>query len=434
MGVLSQSVEFLASRIRQIGIFLALIVIVVLFQILTDGRLLTAGNVSNIIVQNSYILILAIGMVMVIIAGHIDLSVGSVAAFVGAMSGVMIQSWGMEWWIAILGSLLIGAIVGAWQGFWVAYVGIPAFIVTLAGMLIFRGLTQIVLGNRQITPFPTEYRQLGGGYLFPGLFPASTSPAEWITVGLGILALLMLVGSQLKSRIARSKTGLETEPFAWFITKLVFTAVLVLGMTYLLGIAPGSRGTPIVLIVLGVLVVVYTSVMNRSVFGRHIYARGGNLHAAQLSGIKTQKVDFYLFVNMGVLAALAGIVFTGRLNSAGPGAGNLFELDAIAASFIGGAAVTGGIGTVIGAIIGGLIMGVLNNGMSLMGVSIDYQQFIKGLVLLLAVAFDVFNKRRSGGRRANKASAATESIRVEEAKAEATKADATAGPAGTPEK
>jgi putative multiple sugar transport system permease protein len=434
MGVLSQSLEFLAGRIRQIGIFLALIVIVVLFQILTDGRLLTAGNVSNIIVQNSYILILAIGMVMVIIAGHIDLSVGSVAAFVGAMSGVMIQSWGMEWWIAILGSLLIGAIVGAWQGFWVAYVGIPAFIVTLAGMLIFRGLTQIVLGNRQITPFPTEYRQLGGGYLFPGLFPASTSPAEWITVGLGILALLMLVGSQLKSRIARSKTGLETEPFTWFIAKLVFTAVLVLGMTYLLGIAPGSRGTPIVLIVLGVLVVVYTSVMNRSVFGRHIYARGGNLHAAQLSGIKTQKVDFYLFVNMGVLAALAGIVFTGRLNSAGPGAGNLFELDAIAASFIGGAAVTGGIGTVIGAIIGGLIMGVLNNGMSLMGVSIDYQQFIKGLVLLLAVAFDVFNKRRSGGRRANKASAATESIRVEEAKAEATKADATAGPAGTPEK
>jgi len=405
MSVFKEATEFLAGRIRQIGIFIALIVIVLLFQVLTDGRLLTAGNVSNIIVQNSYILILAIGMVMVIIAGHIDLSVGSVAAFVGAVSGVMIHSWGMPWWLAIIGSLVIGALVGAWQGFWVAYVGIPAFIVTLAGMLIFRGLTQIVLGNRQITPFPTEYRQLGGGYLFPQLFPASTSPAEWITVGLGVLALVMLVSSQLKSRLSRVKHGLETEPISWFIAKLAFTTILVLGLTYLLGIAPGSRGTPIVLIVLGILVVVYTAVMNRSIFGRHIYARGGNLHAAQLSGIKTQKVDFYLFVNMGVLAALAGLVFTGRLNSAGPGAGNLFELDAIAAAFIGGAAVTGGIGTIAGAITGGLIMGVLNNGMSLLGVSTDYQQFIKGMVLLLAVAFDVFNKRRSSGGRVKTAKA-----------------------------
>ena len=397
MSAITEAAGFLLGRIREIGIFIALIVIMVLFQVLTDGRLLTAGNVSNIIVQNSYILILAIGMVMIIIAGHIDLSVGSVAAFVGAMSGVMIQDWGAPWWVAIIASLVIGAIVGAWQGFWVAYVGIPAFIVTLAGMLIFRGLTQIVLGNQQITPFPTEYRQLGGGYLFPNLFPASTSPAEWITVGLGVLALLMLVGSQVKGRATRVKHGLESEPFAWFVTKLAFTGLLVLGLTYLLGIAPGSRGTPVVLIVLGVLVVAYTAVMNRSIFGRQIYARGGNLHAAQLSGIKTQRVDFYLFVNMGVLAALAGLVFTGRLNSAGPGAGNLFELDAIAASFIGGAAVTGGIGTVTGAIIGGLIMGVLNNGMSLLGVSTDYQQFIKGLVLLLAVAFDVYNKRRSAG-------------------------------------
>jgi len=165
----SEVLGFLTSRLRQIGIFLALIVIVLLFQVLTDGRLLTAGNVSNIIVQNSYILILAIGMVMIIIAGHIDLSVGSVAAFVGAMTGVMTQDWGMPWWAAILLGLLVGALVGIWQGFWVAYIGIPAFIVTLAGMLLFRGLTQIVLGNTQITPFPTEYRQLGGGYLFPQL-------------------------------------------------------------------------------------------------------------------------------------------------------------------------------------------------------------------------------------------------------------------------
>ena len=397
-SVLRDSVDFLGSRLRQIGIFLALIVIVLLFQVLTNGRLLTAGNVANIIVQNSYILILAIGMVMIIIAGHIDLSVGSVAAFVGAMSGVMITDWGLPWWVALLGSLIIGALVGAWQGFWVAYIGIPAFIVTLAGMLIFRGLTQIVLGNQQITPFPTEYRQLGGGYLFPQLFPASTSPAEWITVGLGVLALIFFVSQQVKERVKRVKLNLESEPLAWFVVKMAFTAVLILGLTYLLGIAPGSRGTPVVLIVLAILVIVYTAVMTRSVFGRHIYAVGGNRHAADLSGIKSKKIDFYLFVNMGVLAALAGLVFTGRLNSAGPGAGNLFELDAIAASFIGGAAVQGGVGTVVGAITGGLIMGVLNNGMSLLGVETDFQQFIKGMVLLLAVAFDVFNKRRAGAR------------------------------------
>ncbi|WOF24327.1 sugar ABC transporter permease [Microbacterium betulae] len=389
------AIAFLTSRLRQIGIFIALIAIVLFFQIVTSGRLLTAGNVSNIIVQNSYILILAIGMVMIIIAGHIDLSVGSVAAFVGAVSGVLIVHWGWPWWAGIVASLLIGAIVGAWQGFWVAFVGIPAFIVTLAGMLLFRGLTQIVLGNTQITPFPAEYRQLGGGYLFPQLFPASSSPAEWITVGLGVLALVLYVSSSLRERGKRVGLGLESEPASWFWVKLVFISALIAYLTYLLGVAPGSRGTPIVLIVLAALILAYSLVMNRSVFGRHVYAIGGNRHAADLSGIKSKKVDFFLFVNMGVLAALAGLVFTGRLNSAGPGAGNLFELDAIAAAFIGGAAVQGGVGTVIGAITGGLIMGVLNNGMSLLGIGTDYQQFIKGLVLLLAVAFDVWNKRRT---------------------------------------
>ncbi|WP_022884427.1 multiple monosaccharide ABC transporter permease [Glaciibacter superstes] len=390
MASINEAIGFLASRLRQIGIFIALLVIVILFQVLTGGALLQPNNVSNIIVQNSYILILAIGMVMVIIAGHIDLSVGSVAAFVGAMTGVMIQSWDFPWWAAILGGLVVGALVGAWQGYWIAFVRIPAFIVTLAGMLIFRGLTQIVLGSRQITPFPTEYRALGGGFLPDP--SGGTSYLEWVTVGLGVLATLFLVVGQMRQRAARVKLNVEDEPLAWFITKLAFMAVLILGVTYLLS---SFRGTPIVLVVLGALVVVYSAVMNRSVFGRHIYAIGGNLHAAELSGIKTKWVDFYLFVNIGVLSALAGIVFTGRLNSAGPGAGNLFELDAIAAAFIGGAAVQGGIGTITGAITGGLIMGVLNNGMSLMGVGTDYQQFIKGMVLLIAVAFDVMNKRRA---------------------------------------
>ncbi|OJU40235.1 MAG: sugar ABC transporter permease [Microbacterium sp. 69-10] len=388
--VLSQ----LTSRMRQIGIFLALIAIVVFFQVVTGGKLLTAGNVANIIVQNSYILILAIGMVMIIIAGHIDLSVGSVAAFVGAMSGVMVVHWGWPWWLGIIASLLVGALVGAWQGFWVAVVGIPAFIVTLAGMLLFRGLTQMVLGNTQITPFPSEYRLLGGGYLFPQLFPASTSPVEWITFGLGVVTLVLFVGYELGERSKQAKMGLETEARTWFLVRLIGGVALIAYLTYLLGMADGSRGTPVVLIVLAVLIVGYTLVMSRTVFGRHIYAIGGNRHAANLSGIKSRRIDFWLFVNMGVLSALAGLVFTGRLNSAGPGAGNLFELDAIAAAFIGGAAVQGGVGRIVGAITGGLIMGVLNNGMSLMGVGTDSQQFIKGMVLLLAVAFDVWNKRR----------------------------------------
>ncbi|MHA7190118.1 multiple monosaccharide ABC transporter permease [Arthrobacter sp. MDT2-16] len=385
--------SFLTSRLRQIGIFVALIAIVTLFQVLTGGALLQPDNVSNIIVQNSYILLLAIGMVMIIVAGHIDLSVGSVAAFVGAMSGIMVQDWSFPWWAAFLASLVIGGLVGAWQGFWVAYVGIPAFIVTLAGMLVFRGLTQIVLENQRITGFPEEYRQLGGGFLFPGLFPAETNLLDWTTVGLGVIAVALLVATQLRGRATRARLKLEDEPASWFFTKLGFIAAIILGLTYLL--ASSRSGTPIVLVVLGVLIVGYSAVMSNSVFGRHIYAVGGNLQAAQLSGINTKRIDFMLFVNMGVLAALAGLIFTGRLNSAGPGAGNLFELDAIAAAFIGGAAVTGGVGTVIGAITGGLIMGVLNNGMSLLGVGIDYQQFIKGMVLLLAVGFDVFNKRRA---------------------------------------
>ena len=390
---LADAGRFLTSRLRQIGIFLALLVIVTLFQVLTGGALLQPDNVANIIVQNSYILILAIGMVMIIVAGHIDLSVGSVAAFVGAMSGIMIRDWGTPWWVALVASLAVGALVGAWQGFWVAYIGIPAFIVTLAGMLVFRGLTQIILGNQRITGFPEEYRQLGGGSLFPNLFPADTNLLDWTTVGLGVLAAALLVISQLRGRAARMKLNLDDEPKAWFLTRLVFGVVVILGLTYLLASSRG--GTPIVLVVLGILVVAYSAVMNRSVFGRHVYARGGNLQAAHLSGVNTKRVDFLLFVNMGVLAALAGLIFTGRLNSAGPGAGNLFELDAIAAAFIGGAAVTGGVGTIVGAITGGLIMGVLNNGMSLLGVGIDYQQFIKGLVLLLAVGFDVFNKRKA---------------------------------------
>lgn len=385
-GVLS----FLGGRLRQIGIFIALIAIVILFQVLTGGTLLTPRNVTSIINQNAYVLILAIGMVMIIIAGHIDLSVGSVVAFVGATSGIMIVQWGWPWWLGVLGAILVGGLIGAWQGFWVAYVGIPAFIVTLAGMLTFRGLTQMVLNNVPITPFPPQYVAIGSGFL-PDLTNGK-SMFEILTLILGFAATIGLVAQQVRERAKRVKLGLEDEPRSWFLVKAAFTAVFILAITFLLA---SYRGTPIVLVILAVLVLVYTTVMNQFVFGRHIYARGGNLHAAQLSGVDTKRVDFALFVNMGILAGIAGIAFTARSNSALPGAGTGFELDAIAAVFIGGAAVTGGIGTVTGAIIGGLIMGVLNNGMSLLGLGSEVQSFIKGFVLLLAVAFDIFNKRRA---------------------------------------
>jgi putative multiple sugar transport system permease protein len=385
------ALRYLSGQIRQIGLFLALIVIVVFFQITTQGITLAPINVSNIIIQNSYILILAIGMVMVIIAGHIDLSVGSVVAFIGAMAGVMITRWGLPWPVAIVLCLLIGAAVGCWQGFWVAYFGIPAFIVTLAGMLIFRGAAFIALQNQQISPFPQGFRDIGSGFL-PSLGDTGYEP---LTMLLGLLAIVAIVGSGLRQRAIRRKYALEDEPVWWFILKLAAMVGLVLLVTLLLA---SYDGTPIVLIILGLLVVVYTAVMNRTVFGRHIYAIGGNLAAAQLSGVKTKRVTFLIFVNMGVLSALAGMVFTAGLNLASPSAGNGFELDAISAVFIGGAAVTGGIGTIPGAIIGGLIIGVLNNGMSILGIGTEYQQLIKGLVLLAAVAFDFYNKRRGGGR------------------------------------
>ena len=382
------AVSYLGGQLRQIGLFIALIVIVLFFQVTTNGITLAPINVSNLVVQNSYILILAIGMVMVIIAGHIDLSVGSIVAFTGAMAGVMITQWGLPWPLAVVLCLILGGLVGAWQGFWIAYFGIPAFIVTLAGMLAFRGAAQIALQGQQISPFPQGFRDIGSGFL-----PAfGTTGYEPLTLVLGAIASVALIGTGLRGRATRRKYQLEDEPFLWFITKMVFTVALVMYIGFLLA---SYSGTPIVLVVLAVLVVVYSTVMKNSVFGRHVYAIGGNLHAAELSGIKTKRVTFLLFVNMGVISALAGLVFTGQLNLASPSAGNGFELDAIAAVFIGGAAVTGGIGTVTGAIVGGLIIGILNNGMSILGVGTEYQSLIKGLVLLAAVAFDVFNKRRA---------------------------------------
>lgn len=383
------AIKLFRKNIRQYGMFIALILIMLLFQFLSDGILLKPLNITNLILQNSYILILAIGMLLVIITGHIDLSVGSVAAFVGAVSAIMMVNHDMPFPLAMVLSLLIGAAVGAWQGFWVAYVRIPSFIVTLAGMLLFRGLTMLVLDGKSVAPFPDGFRAISTGFI-PDV------PGEWnihlVTLLIGVVLSILYVMMDWRGRLIQNRYQFEVMPLPFFLAKLVALVIVINLFTYVLS---SYKGLPNILIMLFILVAVYTFVMNKSVMGRHIYALGGNEKAAKLSGVKTKKVTFWVFVNMGVLAALAGLVFAARLNAATPKAGVNFELDAIAAVFIGGASATGGVGTVIGAIVGGLVMGVMNNGMSLIGLGIDYQQGIKGLVLLLAVAFDLYNKNKS---------------------------------------
>ncbi|WP_199749091.1 multiple monosaccharide ABC transporter permease [Amycolatopsis sp. WAC 01376] len=380
---------------RESGIYVAFALIVVLFSILTGGALLEPQNISNLIVQNSYVLILAIGMILIIIAGHIDLSVGSVVALTGAISAVLMVNMGMAWPLALLITLAVGAVIGAWQGYWVAYFGIPAFIVTLAGMLIFRALTLTVLGNQGIGPFPDEVRTLANGFTGGYLGNIGLGPlggADVVSLLVGVLAIGGAVVSRWRKRTARLNYLQEVDPLPMFLLKIAAAAAVVLFVVVQLA---RYKNLPWVLILLSVLVIGYSLVTTRAVFGRHIYAIGGNLQAATLSGVKVKAVTFWIFVNMGVLSALAGIIVAGRLNQAGPTAGNMFELDAIAAAFIGGAAVQGGVGKVVGAITGGLIMGVINNGMSLIGAPTESVNLVKGFVLLAAVAYDIWTKRRA---------------------------------------
>jgi putative multiple sugar transport system permease protein len=385
--------DLVTRNVRQSGIYIAFVAIIALFALLTDGLSLSPGNVTNIILQYSYILILAIGMVIVIIAGHIDLSVGSLVALTGAVSAILVIREGQPWWVGALAAIAVGLAVGAWQGFWVAYIGIPAFIVTLAGMLLFRGLTQLVLDNISLSPFPASYGRIAGGFL-NGLLGGNGYDA--FTLIIAGIALVGYAYNQFRSRQGRIRYQQTVETMPLFILKIVVIAAVVMWFAWQLA---HSRGLPVVLIILSVLIIAYSVVTSRTVFGRHVYAIGGNLAAAQLSGVKVKRVNFWIFVNMGFLAALAGIVFSSRSNAAQPGAGNMFELDAIAACFIGGASVSGGIGRVGGAMVGGLIMAVMSNGMQLMGVNQNMQSVVKGLVLLLAVAFDIYNKRRAASAR-----------------------------------
>ncbi|MFD0481188.1 multiple monosaccharide ABC transporter permease [Kineococcus sp. GCM10028916] len=383
----------ITANLRESGIYIAFVVVVALFWLITDNHLsLSPGNITNIILQYSYVLVLAIGMVIVIVAGHIDLSVGSVVALTGAVSAKLVIGDGHAWWVGILAALGVGILIGAWQGFWVAFVGIPAFIVTLAGMLLFRGFTLFVLDNVSLSPFPEQYGKVATGFI-NGLFGGYGYDA--FTLFIGVVAVVAFAVGQFRTRLAKVRYQQVVEALPLFVLRIVLVALVVMAIAWKLA---HSRGLPIVLIILAVLILAYSVIMKSTVFGRQVYAIGGNLAAAQLSGVNVRRVNFWIFVNMGFLAAVAGIIFSSRSNGAQPGAGNGFELDAIAAAFIGGAAVTGGIGKIQGAMIGGLLVGVISNGMQLLGIDQSLQSVIKGLVLLLAVAFDVYNKRRGGVR------------------------------------
>jgi len=374
---------------RQYALYIAFAMIIIVFQIWTKGILLKPQNVTNLIQQNAYILILAIGMLMTIISGgHIDLSVGSVAGFIGSITAKLCIAGDMNPWIAIFIGLLTGLAIGAVTGYFIAFQNVPSFIVTLAGMLVYRGLSLATLAGRTLAPFPPAYQIVSTGFL-PDFF--NYPDLHLTSVLIGVLICPVIFFFQIRERMEMKKNGAKLTPLILFITKQIALSAMVILFCYWLAL---YSGIPSILVLLAVISLIYNFFTTHTVYGRHLYAMGGNRKAAELSGIKTKRLLFFAFVNLAFLTAVSGIVFAGRLNAATPKAGGGWELDAIAACFIGGASASGGVGTVGGAIVGGLIMGVLNNGMSIMGINVDWQHVIKGIVLLIAVLFDIYSKNR----------------------------------------
>ncbi|MAQ38941.1 ABC transporter permease [Thioclava sediminum] len=379
---------YIARHIREYGLLFALIAIMLFFQIVTGGTLLKPVNITNLFLQNSYIIIMALGMLLVIVGGNIDLSVGSVMGFIGAFAAVLIVSMDLPVAVAIPACLVMGMAIGAVQGYFVAYWKIPSFIVTLAGMLVFRGLSLWLLEGQSIGPFPKSFQALSTGFIAD---PFGVGRPNMLALAVGVAAVVLLVWLGLRARSRDARYGIEGEPLGLFVLRNAIVAVALLFVTWKLA---WFRGLPNVLLSMVILTIIYVFVTERTTLGRRVYAVGGNSKAAKLSGIRTERLTFLTFVNMGLLAALAGLVFAARLNTATPKAGFAVELDVIAAVFIGGASMSGGSGKIIGAVVGAFIMGVMNNGMSILGIGIDYQQVIKGLVLLAAVFFDVYNKNK----------------------------------------
>lgn len=387
-GVVGGIKAMLGGNLRQYGMLGALVLVALFFQVTSGGKMLTPSNAQNILNGNSYVLVLAIGMLFVIITGQIDLSVGSVAAVVGICTALSINFWAFPWWLGILFGLFIGIMIGMWQGSWLAFVGVPGFITTLAGMMLFRGLYQYV-GKASSQPAPDEIRFIGGGYL-PEWGPNTGMNNSTLLLGIVAFAIVVILDFRRRARVV--KAGGTPAPLWATILRLGVVGVALGYLTWLFGSGRPGTSFPVTGVILVILGLIYNFIASRTTIGRGVYAVGGNKAAAALTGISVKRVYFVAMTNMSFLAAVAAIMYLGRSTSTGPSDGVGWELDAIAAVFIGGAAVSGGIGTVTGSLIGGLVMAVLNNGLYLVGVGSDMTQIIKGLVLLVAVAFDLYSK------------------------------------------
>lgn len=380
----------ISEVLKKYTMVIVLVAVVILFTVNTGGKMLLPQNVNNLIAQNAYVFILATGMLFCILTGgNIDLSVGSVVCFIGAVGGSMMVNNGMNSYLSMLVMILVGLLIGAWQGFWIAYVRIPPFIVTLAGMLAFRGLSNVVLDGMTLAPMPDDFLALFNNYI-PDFFGGEGFNITCFLVGVIVCVVYVLM--IFKGRITRAKKGYRVEPLSGALVKMILICAAVLA--FMLRLAQ-YKGIPNSLVWIAVVIAIYTYISSKTTVGRYFYAVGGNEKATKLSGINTNRVYFLAYLNMGFLAAVAGMVTTARLNSANPTAGTNYEMDAIGACFIGGASAYGGTGTVPGVIIGALLMGVLNLGMSIMGVDQNMQKVVKGLVLLAAVIFDVVSKRKS---------------------------------------
>jgi len=380
----------IAEIVKKYTMFIVLAVVMIFFATQRDGAILLPANINNLILQNAYVFILATGMLFCILTGgNIDLSVGSVVCFVGAVGGDLMVNRQTSPIVAILVMLLMGAIVGAWQGFWIAYVRIPPFIVTLAGMLVFRGLSNVVLDGLTLAPMPDEYLQMFNYYVPDFIGMKGINMTSMLA---GILACVVYVGATLLARRKRAQKGYELDLLVGTLAKMAVVCAVILFFAYKLS---KYKGIPHVLIWVVVIVAIYYYISSKTIIGRHFYAVGGNEKATKLSGINTNKVYFLAYLNMGLLSAIAAFVTIARLNSANPTAGTNYEMDAIASCFIGGASAYGGTGSVPGVIVGALLMGVINQGMIIMSVDANYQRVVKGLVLLAAVIFDVVSKRKT---------------------------------------
>lgn len=380
----------LSEGLKKYTMIIVLLVVVILFTVNTGGKMLLPQNVNNLIAQNAYVFILATGMLFCILTGgNIDLSVGSLVCFIGAVGGTMMITFGINPYLTLLAMAIIGILAGAWQGFWIAYVRIPPFIVTLAGMLMFRGLSNVVLQGMTLSPIPDPFLSLFNSYV-PDIFGMEGFNLTCFLIG--IIACLVFIVLELLSRRRRQQKGYHVDPLFGTIVKLSLISFVILAFMYKLA---KYKGIPNALIWVTVIIGIYSYISSKTTTGRYFYAVGGNEKATRLSGIDTNKVYFLAYLNMGFLAAVAGMVTVARLNSANPTAGNNYEMDAIGACFIGGASAYGGTGTVPGVIVGATLMGVLNLGMSIMGVDQNLQKVVKGAVLMAAVIFDVVSKRKS---------------------------------------